>query len=210
MEEIIINEEVEKRKDLLIWVDLETTGLDLDDSMRGVHKHKILEIGIHITDSYYNIIDDGLEIIVHHDKEVIEPLMIEYVKNMHESNGLLEKVEKSTISLQEAEKMIVDYINSYNIEPGSSPICGNNVGFDKNFIDAQLPQFSKFLHYRKIDVSSLKEIVRRQYPEVLELVKKEANHRALDDIKESIKELITYQENVFIPITLALEKKLKL
>lgn len=210
MEEIIINEEVEKRKDLLIWVDLETTGLDLDNNMEGVHKHKILEIGIHITDSYYNIIDDGLEIIVHQDKEVIKPLMIEYVRNMHESNGLLEKVEKSTISLQDAEKMIVDYLNSYNIEPQSSPICGNNVSFDKNFIDAQLPQFAKFLHYRKIDVSSLKEIVRRQYPEVLELVKKEANHRALDDIKESIKELITYQENVFIPIALALEKKLKL
>ncbi len=189
----------EKRKDLLIWIDLETTGLDCDNQMKGVQIHKILEIGMHITDSNFNIIDNGLEIIVHHNEKELEGLMAPVVKEMHERNGLLEKVKKSSVSLKEAEKMMLDYVNSFNIEEKTSPICGNNVGFDKNFIDAQMPEFSKFLHYRKIDVSSFKEFAFRQFPEVKELINKKGSHRALGDIVESIEELRKYQEQIFIP-----------
>ena len=188
----------EKRKDLLIWIDLETTGLDCDNQMKGVQTHKILEIGMNITDSNFNIIDNGLEIIVHHDQKELEGLMAPFVKEMHEKNGLLEKVQKSSISLKEAEKMMLDYVNSFNIEEKSSPICGNNVGFDKNFIDAQMPDFAKFLHYRKIDVSSFKEFAFRQFPEVKDLIIKKGSHRALGDIVESIEELKKYQELIFI------------
>lgn len=192
-------ENTEKRTDLLVWIDLETTGLDCDECMKGVQKHKILEIGVHITDSALNIVDEGLEIIVHQNVDEITKLMVPFVKDMHTKNGLLDRVEASKVTLEQAQMKIVEYLNSFNIEPKSSPICGNNVGFDKNFIDAQMPQVSEFLHYRKIDVSSFKEIVSRQYPEVKKLINKKETHRALDDIKESITELKIYQSHIFVP-----------
>lgn len=188
-----------QREDLLVWIDLETTGLDCDNHMMGVQKHKILEVGMHITDSNYNIIDEGLSLIIHHDKTALNGLMNDYVLNMHTENGLLDKVETSTVSLYEAQDLMIKYLKDFNISPQSSPICGNNVGFDKNFLDAQMPNFSGLLHYRKIDVSTLKEIARRQYPEVFKLIQKSANHRALDDIKESIQELQIYQNYLFLP-----------
>lgn len=190
----------EDRKDLLVWVDLETTGLDCDDNMKGVQTHKILEIGVHITDSNFNIIDEGLQIVIHHDFKTIKPLMVEFVHNMHATNGLLDKVEKSTTSLEQAQQLIIEYIKSFNIAPKSSPICGNNVGFDRNFIDAQMPQFSELLHYRKIDVSSFKEVASRLYPDIAKMIDKKGKHRALDDIKESIKELKVYQEHMLMPV----------
>lgn len=190
----------ELRKDLLIWIDLETTGLDVADNMMGMHKHKIIEVGMHITDANYNVIDKGFEIVIHHKQEDLLALMNDYVKNMHTTNGLLEKIKKSPFSLATAEKMMVDYVNSFNIAPGSSPICGNNVSFDKNFIDAQMPEFAKLLHYRKLDVSSVKEIVWRKYPEIAAQLVKPEKHRGLDDIRESIKELKFYEKNVFIPV----------
>lgn len=188
----------EKRNDLLIWIDLETTGLDVDYNMLGVQKHKILEIGMHITDSQFNIIDPGFEIIIHHDKSDLAKVMSDFVLNMHTQSGLLEKVENSTVSLKQAETMMKMYVDSYNIEAKSSPICGNNVSFDKNFLDAQMPEFSQILHYRKIDVSSIKEVVKRLRPEIADLVQKQGKHRGLDDIKESINELKIYQEHLFL------------
>lgn len=188
-----------KRKDLLIWVDLETTGLDVADQMQGVHKHKILEVGMHITDSKLNIIDKGFEIIINHKKEDLEAVMNDFVKDMHTKSGLLDKVYNSSFPLAVAEKMMVAYIESFNIEPKSSPICGNNVSFDKNFLDAQMPEFAKLLHYRKMDVSSFKEFVTREYPEVGDMVQKQMKHRGLEDIKESIDELKLYKQYVFIP-----------
>lgn len=189
------------RKDLLIWVDLETTGLDCDDNMKGVQTHKILEVGIHITDSNFNIIDEGLELIIHHDLKDIKPLMVDFVYNMHSKNGLLDKVEKSTTSLEQSQEIIMQYVKQFNIAPKSSPICGNNVGFDRNFIDAQMPEFSQLLHYRKIDVSSFKEVATRLYPDVAKMIDKKAKHRALDDIKESIIELKVYQQYMLQPPT---------
>lgn len=189
---------MEQRTDLLIWIDLETTGLDISDNMHGVHTHKIVEVGMHITDSNFNIIDPGFEVVIHHPKDELAAVMNDFVTNMHTQSGLLDKVEASTISLAQAEQMMIEYVASFNIAPKSSPICGNNVSFDKNFIDAQMPFFAQILHYRKIDVSSIKEIVARQYPDTAAQLDKPNKHRGLDDIQQSIKELTFYMNSVFV------------
>lgn len=191
-----------ERKDLLVWIDIETTGLDVEDKMQGIQKHKILEIGMHITDSNYNIIDPGFEIVIHHKKEDVEKVLSPYVKEMHEKNGLLKRVESSLYNLKDAEQMMIFYLKQYNVEPKSSPICGNSVTLDANFLNATMPEFMSLLHYRKIDVSSLKEIAARRYPEVASLVQKKQTHRGLDDIKESISELKIYEEHMFKPSSL--------
>jgi len=181
------------RTDLLVWVDLETTGLDVDEKMNGMHKHKIIEIGIHITDTHYNIVDEGFSVIVHQDKDTVLSLLNDYVLNMHTKNGLLDRVEASTVSLEEAEQMAIAYINSFSIKHGSSRLCGNSISLDMNFIQAQMPDFAKVFHYRKLDVSSFKIVAWHHYPEeAAKFVKKEC-HRALDDIKESIAEMNHYK-----------------
>lgn len=184
------------RSDLVIWIDLETTGLDVDDNMRGMHKHKIIEIGMHITDQNYNIIDEGFEVVIHHDKETILPLMNDYVTQMHTKSGLLERIENSSVTLEMAEQMMLYYINAHNVKHGACPIGGNNVGFDKNFIDAQMPQFAKILHYRKLDVSSFKILAWHQFPVEAAQVQKQEKHRGLEDIKESIAELLHYMKTI--------------
>lgn len=188
---------IELRKDLLIWVDLETTGLDTADKLAGAQYHKILEVGIHITDSQFNIIDEGFEVVIHHDVEEAKALTNDYVRNMHITSGLWERVGQSTISLAEAEELMLAYIAKFNIAPKSSPICGNSVSLDRNFIMAQMPKFADILHYRIIDVSTIKEIVWRSKPEVGAMVKKQEKHRGLEDIKESIAEYKIYEEFFF-------------
>lgn len=191
-----------KRKDLLVWIDIETTGLDVEDQMNGIKNHKVLEIGMHITDSHYNIIDTGFEIVIHHERKDLDKVLSPYVKDMHEKNGLLDRVQESTVSIKEAEQMMIQYLEQYDIEPKSSPICGNSVTLDSNFLNATMPDFMSLLHYRKIDVSSLKEIAARRYPEVANLIQKKQTHRGLDDIKESINELKIYEEHMFRPNSL--------
>lgn len=188
---------IELRKDLLIWVDLETTGLDIADKLSGAQYHKILEVGIHITDSKFNIIDDGFEVVIHHDVEEAKALTNDYVRNMHITSGLWDRVDQSTVSLEQAEEMMLAYIANFNIAPKSSPICGNSVSLDRNFIMAQMPKFADVLHYRIIDVSTIKEIVWRVKPEVGAMVKKQEKHRGLEDIKESIAEYKIYEEFFF-------------
>lgn len=188
---------IELRKDLLIWVDLETTGLDIADKLSGAQYHKILEVGIHITDSKFNIIDDGFEVVIHHDVEEAKTLTNDYVRNMHITSGLWDRVDQSTVSLEQAEEMMLAYIAKFNIAPKSSPICGNSVSLDRNFIMAQMPKFADVLHYRIIDVSTIKEIVWRVKPEVGAMVKKQEKHRGLEDIKESIAEYKIYEEFFF-------------
>lgn len=188
---------IELRKDLLIWVDLETTGLDIADKLSGAQYHKILEVGIHITDSQFNIIDEGFEVVIHHDVEEAKALTNDYVRNMHITSGLWERVDQSTVSLGQAEELMLAYIAKFNIAPKSSPICGNSVSLDRNFIMAQMPKFADVLHYRIIDVSTIKEIVWRVKPEVGAMVKKQEKHRGLEDIKESIAEYKIYEEFFF-------------
>ena len=185
--------------DMLIWVDLETTGLDRYDHMTGVHVYDILEIGVHITDSKFNILDNGLDLIVYND--FLNPDITPYVHDMHSKNGLKQECMRSPLSLQDAEKKVIEYIKSFGIAEGTSPICGNNIGFDKNFIDAQMPELSKVFHYRKIDVSSFKEVAKRMNPEVASIVaaykpntEDSLHHRALSDIKYSIGEMQIYRD----------------
>lgn len=194
-------------KDLLVWVDLETTGLDEEFAMQGMHKHKILEVGLHITDSQFNIVDEGLELVIHHNEAEILTLMCDYVRNFHTQNGLLERVKQASLDIPTAEKLMIEYLEKHGVEPGKSPICGNSVALDKNFLLAQMPTFCKQLHYRKMDVSSFKEVLNRLYPEKANYEKK-GGHRALGDIKESIAEMKFYMENFLPPVELT--KKLKM
>lgn len=180
----------------LVWLDLETTGLDSDNNMRGIFEHNILEIGLHITDSKFNVLDEGFEIIIHHDDSFIDK-MPSFVKNMHTESGLIEKVKESPFSLKQAEKLVVDYLESNGVKKENAPMCGNNIKFDRNFIAAQMPDLNSFFHYRNLDVSALKEVFKRTHPDVADGVKKQMTHRGLDDIKESIAELKHYQDNIF-------------
>jgi oligoribonuclease len=186
--------------DKLIWIDLETTGLDQDDGMRGCIDHDILEIGLHITDLDFNILDEGLQIPIYHIMDDIKSKMNAFVLDMHTKNGLLEDVSRAVCNLSAADLVVTNYLASFDIVPGTVPICGNNVGFDKNFIAAQMPLLTKMLHYRKIDVSSFKEVARNIVPEAFflaeRLKEKDASHRALDDIKMSIKEMVIYRDHM--------------
>lgn len=186
--------------ELLIWIDLETTGFDTDFEGRGCHIHRILEIGLHITDSKLNIIDEGIQIPIYHDYNNIKDLMDNIVVNMHTKSGLFEDVKKSNFNLEQAEQEILIYLSQYNIPIKKIPICGNNVGFDKGFIDAQMFQLSGLLHYRKLDVSSFKELFSRLFKNDYKAPEKGMYHRALPDIKESIKELRSYVKKYMIPV----------
>ena len=185
------------KKDLLIWIDLETTGFDLDFSMQGCALHKIVEVGLHITDSQFNIVDEGINLIIHHEKHVLSQMMDSVVFNMHKNSGLLDEIERSTLSLSDAEKVLTQYLEKNGVEKGKSPICGNNVSFDKNFINAQMPLLSEYFHYRKIDVSSFKEVFKRFSPEVVNSIKKRFSHRAIEDIRDSIEEMKVYAKKLY-------------
>lgn len=186
--------------DKLVWIDLETTGLDCDFQMEGCRKHKILEIGVHVTDDKFNILDEGLQIAIFHPVEYVLSLMDEYVLNMHTTNGLIYDIQESAITTTAADSLVCAYLERHGVKKRSSPICGNSVRLDRNFIDAQMPMLSEYLHYRLLDVSSFKEVYKRILPEAYQKVEAlkgaPATHRALDDIKFSIAEMNIYKEHL--------------
>lgn len=186
--------------DKLVWIDLETTGLDQDDAMMGCKDHLILEIGLHITDEKFNILDKGLQIPIFHPIDFAMKKMNDFVKDMHYKNGLIYDVQESAIVLSAADSLVCAYLQDHGVVKGKSPICGNNVSFDKNFIMAQMPLLTDYLHYRKIDVSSFKEVAKSIVPEAYEKVKalkdSPSTHRALDDIKYSIAEMTIYRDHM--------------
>lgn len=174
----------------LVWVDCEMTGLDLN-------KDEIVEIAVIVTDSDLNLLDEGLQLVIKPSEQALEN-MGEFVTKMHEKSGLLPELE-SGITLEEADKQVTDYIKQFVSEPRTAPLCGNSIGTDRMFINRQMPELDSFLHYRNIDVSSLKELSRRWFPDVYQQQPKKAgNHRALVDIKESIIELRYYREAVLV------------
>ena len=175
--------------DRLVWLDLEMTGLD-------VNRHVIVEIAALVTDEQLEPLDDGIDIVVHQPAEALAE-MDDYVRNMHTRSGLLPEIEASTISLADAGARTLDYVRTHVARAESAPLCGNSIGVDRRFLDHQLPDLDRYLHYRSIDVSSLKELCRRWYPEVYRRrpTKTEA-HRALADIRESIGELRYYREQM--------------
>jgi oligoribonuclease len=173
-------------EDWLVWIDLEMTGLDTE-------RHVIVEIACLVTDSELELVDDGIDIVVHQDGEALAG-MDDFVRKMHTKSGLLPQIEASTVDLATAGARVLEYIKGHVPSAGQAPLCGNSIGVDRRFLDRGLPEIDQYLHYRSIDVSSLKELCRRWYPEVYRnRPAKKETHRALDDIRESVAELRYYR-----------------
>lgn len=170
----------------LIWVDCEFTGIDFN-------RNRLLEIAVVVTDSNLYVLGEPLSLVAHCDREVLDNLLEDWPREHFATTGFLDDVVSSQLSMQEAEQQVLDYVSEY-CDSGTSPLCGNSVGQDRRVLYKDMPQFEAFLHYRTIDVSTIKELARRWKPEVLDMVAKEKTHRALDDIYESIKELQIYRE----------------
>lgn len=173
----------------LVWVDCEMTGLDLATDA-------LVEIAVLVTDSDLSLIGEGVDFVIKCDQAKLDG-MNEFVKKMHTDSGLLPLIQ-SGISMAEAEEKILKYLNESGVIEGKSPIAGNSVNFDRGFIERDMSNFAKMLHYRTIDVSSIKELARRWYPKVyFKSPTKTGNHRALGDIQDSIAELAHYRANLF-------------
>jgi len=173
----------------LIWIDLEMTGLDPEE-------HFILEIASVITDDQLNIVAEGPNMAIHVPEEVLDH-MEDWSKVHHMESGLLDRVRCSPDVCQSAEEKTLEFLSRY-CEKEESPMCGNSVSQDRRFLIKHMPQLDAFLHYRIIDVSSVKELVKRWYPQVPPFQKRKS-HLAMDDIKESIGELKYYRQQVFLP-----------
>ena len=176
-------------RDNLIWIDLEMTGLDPD-------KEKIIEIATLVTDSDLNIVAEGPNIIINQSLQILDA-MDEWNQNQHGSSGLIDEVKKSDITEQIAEIDTLDFISKY-VGEKVSPMCGNTVSHDRRFLRRYMPEVESFFHYRNVDVSSIKELLKRWNPELLDGYKKKGGHRAMADVLESIEELKFYKENFFI------------
>lgn len=175
-----------KHKHNLIWIDLEMTGLDPE-------KDRIIEIATIITDANLNILAEGPVFAVHQEKALLDG-MDEWNTRQHNKSGLVERVLASDSSESDAEKATVDFISQF-VDKGKSPMCGNSIHQDRRFITNYMPQLLDCFHYRNLDVSTLKELAKRWYPKLLGGIEKESKHLALDDVKDSINEMIFYREH---------------
>ena len=171
----------------LIWIDLEMTGLDPE-------KEKIIEIATLVTDSDLNVLAEGPNLIISQSKDILDA-MDEWNQNQHGSSGLIEEVIKSNITEQMAEIETLDFISKY-VGENVSPMCGNTVSHDRRFLSKYMPELENYFHYRHIDVSSVKELIVRWMNQA-QSYQKNSNHRALDDIKDSINELKHYKKLLF-------------
>jgi oligoribonuclease len=177
---------------MLAWMDLEMTGLDPG-------RHVIVEIATLLTDDNLELVAEGPDLIVHADADELAA-MDDFVRNMHTKSGLLPEIESSTVSLSDATTATLEFLQAHIDEPRSVPLCGNSIGTDRRFLATQMPDVEEFLHYRSIDVSTLKELARRWHPDAYAAAPKKAGgHRALDDIRESLAELRHYREALFVP-----------
>jgi oligoribonuclease len=171
-------------------MDLEMTGLE-------PLRHVIIEIATLITDDDLNVIAEGPDLVIHASPEQMAE-MGDFVTEMHTKSGLIDAVSQSTITNDEAEAQTMAFLKEHIAEARTIPLCGNSIGTDRRFLQEYMPTLEEFFHYRNVDVSTLKELARRWYPEVLDaLPEKETTHRALDDIRESIEELQHYRDALF-------------
>lgn len=178
-------------RDELVWIDCEMTGLDLG-------KDRLIEIAVLVTDGELNLLGDGLDVVIHADDESLDG-MAEVVATMHRKSGLTEEVRSSAIDVPTAEAMVLDYIRGHVKQAKTAPLAGNSIGTDRGFIARDMPALDGFLHYRMIDVSSIKELCRRWYPRIyFGQPEKGLAHRALADIHESIRELKYYRGTAFV------------
>ena len=174
------------RNDLWVWIDLEMTGLDIS-------KCVIVEIATVITDQSLDIIAEGPDIVIKRSRSDMAKIE-EWPKKMHDKSGLLKSIETSDVKLKEAEEITLDFISKY-VEKNSSPLCGNTIYQDRMFLKKEMPKLEEYLHYRNIDVSTLKELYKSWKGNAKNLPVKKSNHRAMTDILESIDEMKWYKEN---------------
>jgi oligoribonuclease len=176
---------------MLAWMDLEMTGLD-------VNRHVILEIATLITDDDLEVVAEGPDLIVAASAEQLAA-MDDVVRHMHTTSGLLVEVEASSLSLADAGAQTVEFLKANLPDPGKVPLCGNSIGVDRRFLERYLPELDAALHYRSVDVSTLKELCKRWYPSIYgKAPVKAGSHRALADIRESVAELRYYREQLFV------------
>lgn len=173
-------------KNNLIWIDLEMTGLDTQNDL-------IIEIATIVTDANLNILEEGPVMAIHQSDEVLAK-MDDWNTRQHGQSGLTERVKNSTVTEAEAELATIEFLRQY-VPANSSPMCGNSICQDRRFMARCMPELEAFFHYRNLDVSSLKELARRWSPEVYRGYDKQGTHLALDDIRDSIRELIYYREH---------------
>jgi oligoribonuclease len=176
----------------LVWIDCEMTGLDIVDD-------KLIEVAVVVTDSELNVLDPGMDLIISADDADLDG-MTEVVAEMHRKSGLTDAVRVSTLTLAEAEQQLLAYIKRWVPERRTAPLCGNSIGTDRGFLARDMPELDDHLHYRMVDVSSIKELARRWFPRVyFAQPPKGLAHRALADIIESIRELAYYRRTLFVP-----------
>lgn len=175
-----------KNNDNLIWIDLEMTGLDPE-------RERIIEIATVVTDSHLNILAEGPVLAVHQDDALLDA-MDSWNTRQHNQSGLVKRVKESQVSESQAEQQTIAFLNTY-LDRGKSPMCGNSICQDRRFLYKYMPDLAAFFHYRNLDVSTLKELVKRWRPKLLDGVIKDSKHLALDDIKDSIAELVYYRQH---------------
>ena len=174
----------------LIWIDLEMTGLKPDTDV-------IIEMATIVTDVDLDVVAEGPVIAIHQPDEVLNA-MDEWNTRTHGASGLITRVRESTYTLASAEKRTLEFVKAL-VEPNASPMCGNSICQDRRFLARQMPTLEKFFHYRNLDVSTVKELARRWAPGIIPGFSKQGEHKALADIRESIRELAYYREHFFAP-----------
>jgi oligoribonuclease len=178
--------------DRLVWIDCEMTGLDL-------RRDALIEIAVLVTDGDLNVLGDGVDVVIHADEAALAG-MPDVVREMHANSGLTDAVRASTLTVAEAEQRVLEYVRAYVPEPRTAPLAGNSIATDRGFLARDMPMLDAHLHYRMVDVSSIKELARRWFPRVFYAKpEKGLAHRALADIEESIRELDYYRRTLFVP-----------
>ena len=177
--------------DRLVWIDCEMTGLDLGSDL-------LIEVAALVTDSELNVLGDGVDVVIAATADELAR-MPDVVRDMHAASGLTSEVLQATVTLEQAEQQVLAYLKEH-VEPNKAPLCGNSIATDRGFLARDMKELDAFLHYRMVDVSSVKELARRWYPRAyFNSPKKAGGHRALADIHESVKELRYYRSTVFVP-----------
>jgi oligoribonuclease len=177
--------------DRLVWIDCEMTGLDLA-------RDALIEIACLVTDGDLVVLDEGVDLVIKPPAEAVDRMLL-VVREMHTASGLLAELPFG-VTLAEAQDQVLSYVRGHVAEPRKVPLCGNSIATDRSFIARDMPLLDAYLHYRMVDVSSIKELARRWYPRVyFASPPKHGGHRALADIKESIQELRYYREAIFVP-----------
>ena len=177
--------------DHLVWIDCEMTGLDLG-------KDALIEIAALVTDGNLKVLGEGVDVVIHAEDATLDG-MPDVVRAMHAKSGLTEEVRRSTVTMADAERQVLDYVRRYVPDPRSAPLAGNSIATDRGFIARDMPTLDTHLHYRMVDVSSIKELCRRWYPRIYYAQpEKGLAHRALADVQESIRELEYYRRTAFV------------